>query len=545
MDKKIIGFLSLEVLIVFLMSLAYLPQEFSFVFLLIFFLGIIVLDDLDSLLLFILSIPFFVVFPPSSLSDAMSVWRFAVIILFLKIFLTSAGARKIFNEIRKKKLKGIEDFGQRFSVLLKEIKKANYYKILIPLVAFFLIALLSLFSAASAGAGIKKIIFISSAALLFPIIMMAVKEKKDIEKVIRAVFISLLVMLFFGYAQFVASFFVRLYDFWGLWDNYVIQVLYGEKMSVLLSYSNTWFSYYEGTDLPPTLRMFSLMPDSHSFSMLMIMLFAVTLFYFKSSNDKKSRKKYFILMILSLMAIFFSGSRGAWAGWLGALAVALGFYYFGRISKKNKLLRDKRFLSEHDNHRLILVAVSLFAILLPVSSFFLNMNQDAQIVRDGLVVENRGNALLRRTKSIYDFDETSNKGRLQIWKESAVSVAENPLSGVGYGNFSVAIGENVSTTKLGSSAHNIYLDIAVEIGLLGLLFFLLILWYIARKLFDLSYRLKDDNLRFLSGAFLVAFAWLSAYGFFDVVLLNDKVLIILIIIIALLYRAEQLDYKGK
>jgi len=541
MDKKIIRFLSLEVLIAFLMSLGYLPQEFSFAFLSVFCLGILLLDDLEALSLFILSIPFFVVFPPSFFSDAMSVWRVAIIILFLKIFLISGGAKKIFDDIKKKKLKSVGELHRRLFLLLAEIRKTNYYKILVPLAIFLAIALLSLFSAASVGAGIKKIIFISSSLLLFPMVIMAVKNKKDIEKVIKAVFISLLVMLFFGYAQFIATFFVRLYDFWGLWDNYVIQALYGEKTSILLSYSNTWFSYYEGTDLPPTLRMFSLMPDSHSFSMLMIMLFAVTLFYLKSSNDKKNRKKYFILMILSLMAIFFSGSRGAWAGWLGALAVVLGFYYFGRIFKKSRLLRDRKFLNERDNHRLLLAAVSLFVLLLPVSSFFFNLNQDVQIVRDGLVVENRGNALLRRTRSIYDFDETSNKGRLQIWKESAESVVAHPLSGVGYGNFSVAIGENVSTSKLGSSAHNLYLDIAVEIGLLGLLFFLLILWNIAKKLFDLSYGLKDENLRFFAGAFLVAFVWLSAYGFFDVVLLNDKVLMIFVLIIALLYRAEQLD----
>ena len=55
-----------------------------------------------------------------------------------------------------------------------------------------------------------------------------------------------------------------------------------------------------------------------------------------------------------------------------------------------------------------------------------------------------------------------------------VSISEQPFLGVGFGNFNYVLGENASALKKGSSAHSIYFDIAAEVGILGLIIFLLL-----------------------------------------------------------------------
>ena len=73
-----------------------------------------------------------------------------------------------------------------------------------------------------------------------------------------------------------------------------------------------------------------------------------------------------------------------------------------------------------------------------------------------------------RIKSIIDFGETSNSQRIEIWKASLESIKNRPLLGVGIGNFPVVLNQNIFLARAGSSAHNIYLHIASEMGILTL-----------------------------------------------------------------------------
>ena len=63
--------------------------------------------------------------------------------------------------------------------------------------------------------------------------------------------------------------------------------------------------------------------------------------------------------------------------------------------------------------------------------------------------------------------ETSNSGRIYIWKQSLESVIASPVFGVAIGNYPVILNQDVSLAKAGSSAHNLFLQIAAEIGLIG------------------------------------------------------------------------------
>lgn len=132
---------------------------------------------------------------------------------------------------------------------------------------------------------------------------------------------------------------------------------------------------------------------------------------------------------------------------------------------------------------------------------------------------------------------------MEIWRDSAFSITKHPVLGIGIGNFPLALSEKIGTAKLGASAHNIYLDIAVEMGLFGAAIFLWLLYRIFEKLFLLSRKFKEEKFRLLAFSFLVYFIWIFTYGFFDVVILNDKVLTFVVIVLAVLYKMEDLEEK--
>ena len=106
----------------------------------------------------------------------------------------------------------------------------------------------------------------------------------------------------------------------------------------------------------------------------------------------------------------------------------------------------------------------IFALSFPVSSFIMAKSYHGR----------RGTLAFKRAKSIVDLEELSVKSRMGIWKVSLNSVLKHPILGVGIGNYPVVLGEEISAAKKGASAHNLYLDVASEMGLLGLIALLLI-----------------------------------------------------------------------
>jgi len=63
-----------------------------------------------------------------------------------------------------------------------------------------------------------------------------------------------------------------------------------------------------------------------------------------------------------------------------------------------------------------------------------------------------GFSFFERTRSMFDFMETSVKGRLEIWQRTIDSIIIHPFFGVGIGNYPLILNEGLYTAKMGSSA---------------------------------------------------------------------------------------------
>jgi len=502
MSKNIVILLT-ELVAVFLMVFNILPREASFFVIGLLFFYFIFSPLEDSLWVFIVSIPLFVALPITENFDTMASWRILLVILFLVLFFKQG----ISISLIKNK------FGKW---RLKEQKNYKHYQMEYLKGIFLLIAVISLFVADDLFIGIKKILFLVNIFLLYIIIRNVVhRNKKALPKIINAMKVAIGLVLGAGFLQLIMVFFMNLHKFWYLWDRNVISVFYGMDLSNLLSYSNTWFSYYSYQ--LPTLRMFSIFPDSHSFAFFCILAipFFLTAIFIRKKNTKKKTIFLYLALICCLLAILFSGSRGAWVSAFGVFLICL-------------------FLITKKQIQLVLGCFIIFFLLFPIASAILFMPQYIELGRESL----SNVSLFERAKSIMDFVETSIKGRLEIWRRTTDSIIIRPLLGVGIGNFPSILNEDLSFSKRGSSAHNLYLDFAAEIGIFGLFVLLAIFWKILKRswyFFTKKIQSNNSYLNIWVGFFIIAFLWILGYSLFDVVLLNDKVLLFFVANIAILY----------
>jgi len=515
----------IEVSAVFLAVFGVLPRGVVWVSTTIMVLYFIFAKIEDSLILFILSIPLFVALPITASFDTMANWRILLTILFLVWFFKKGYIKAFFKQ---------------GTCCVPKIKiNSNLTKFVL---LFLFIAFLSIFVATSSIAAIKKLLFLMNIFLLFPIIQGVAKDETQKARIIKAGTWAVVIILIVGFSQLISGFFAPLYNFWQWWANHVITVFYGNNLSELLKVSNTWFSYYP--DSPPTLRMFSLFPDAHSFAMFIIigLIFLTYLLtrlkpVHESLSGFRARKRawptlvggakgetlsearwdsrgklkdlcIWLFTILAFLALISSGSRGVW---LSAIIPFIGAIFF-LVFKKEKIFKS------------FLLMLIIFALSFPVSSLLLsNSRQDGE---DATLA-------FKRAKSIADLEELSVKSRLGIWKASFQSILKHPLLGVGIGNYPIVLGEDISAAKKGASAHNLYLDVASETGLLGLAAFLFVFW----EVLNMSWKSrKKENYAWI---FLFFFIWISLYNLFDVVLFNDKVLLIFMVALSLLYSFKE------
>ena len=568
--KRVFLFVAIECLAVFAIYTGALDREASF---LIFGGVVLILTFLpieEGLTFFIFSIPLFIALPINQNFDNFAAWRIITPYLFV-MWLIKHKINPIFFSLKETK----EIIG----------KILNFEWCII---IFMFVAIASLFVAESPGFGLRKIIFLGNVFPLYIVIRSLTVKKETRSLIFFSILGAGLISVFVGFIQFISIQFTSLFEFWKHWVQWVIPIFYGNSLAVLLEKSNTWFSYYPAS--PPTLRLFSVFPDSHSFGLFSLLSACAALILFKL-RENKNRFVFLIFWGILSLNIYLSGTRGLWLAvlplifavmlvylltnnrfhrtkqffgvFLLSFTVCILFIYFilnklalsvafGACNPTPFLCTDIVVKAYQFPYSLWIIITALCAagiilllsfllavrfkifgnfllpktMLLPLFMFLLLLPVSSAIIAHahGKGVNSEDETLLlARASSILDITEESNKARIDIWKITASSILKYPLLGVGIGNYAKVLDENIDASKRGASAHNLYLDFAAETGLVGggliVGFFALLILY-ANKLFNTS-----DN-RILGAIFGIYFIWIALYNFFDVVLINDKVLLL-------------------
>jgi putative inorganic carbon (hco3(-)) transporter len=158
-------------------------------------------------------------------------------------------------------------------------------------------------------------------------------------------------------------------------------------------------------------------------------------------------------------------------------------------------------------------------------------------------------SFLNRVLSIFiSYDHSSNSFRLHVWKACLHMIADNPIFGVGVGSkvFYLAYGIYMDAKYSALGAYSLFLETAVEMGLIGLAALLALIYFIGeaggtsfKKLLKVnkpgvqtSEESKENIIATL--VLLLGLAGLLADSFFDIVILRPQVQIILWMLVALL-----------
>lgn len=447
----------------------------------------------ESLLLLILSIPFYVVVPNSKF-DSLPMWRILYPALFLVWFVRD----------RKFKIKGI--------IFLPWDKYLGWFAV----VGLILGLVFGQFRLEA----IKQLLFWLNIYCFYIVLINTLKNKQQIFEIIRYVIWSLTIIIAFGFSQLIGTFLTDINTFWVYWDNNISRLYYGAGFASVALYSNSWFSYSGGL---PELRMFSIMPDSQSFAY--ICFIALCMGTALTYDVFKHIKKWLWSGIrFAALGMILSGTRAVWVGMVAPfLAVAIAYY-------KN--------FQKHLAKKFLWPFIIIF-VLFAGSPF---INEGLAYVQVQKFHEN----FLSRAESIYNLNETSNQGRIAMWKNSFLFAANHPL-GVGLGNFIVSfntvqkgesynqvasqINKRYNLPAADVSAHSLYLQVLVETGIIGFVIFILFwvsiikyFWHFIRH-----YEKKEDFLVYFVAQALLMVLWILLAAVFDITLLNDKVLMYFLI----------------
>ncbi|MDP2648057.1 MAG: O-antigen ligase family protein [Candidatus Yanofskybacteria bacterium] len=454
----------------------------------------------ESAVFFVRSIPLFIAIPLTAGYDALNMWRLMSLVIFGKWLVLKYPFDFQFGPWKRRRL-------------------------LISILVLFAMSLLSLSAAPEFGTALKRIIYFLNLSLIGIVIYDVARQEGTARRLAANIAVPIVIVTLAGFIQLGMAYSMDIFQFVDIWVHTVERNLFGSAWAEIALKANTWFAYY-GDQL--SLRMFSLFPDSHSFPIFILLglpaVLAISLKGLVAKADSLrglffSRARLLVVFVpFVLLAALLSGTRGIWAAVIGVILFALALIY---IFKRQGVEQARRRLFIYLSTFLV-----LFFLLFPVAY--------GVFVSDQFQARKSDAALFRkRVRSIIDIAETSNKERIRIWTLSLKSIASHPFLGRGIGNFPVVLNQDIGLGKAGSSAHNLYLHIAAEMGLLALVAALYALWLVIKKIYDNFRATKDPVLLIYNGSLLLFLPWVLIYSLTDVALFDERAFLLFVATIAI------------
>lgn len=468
----------------------------------------------ESVLLVARSIPLFVALPITEHFDSMNMWRIIIALMFARWFFDPVRVRAFIAGVRSLAREARASAQGAFRTAWRA------WRIETLSVALFLIACLSLFGASDLRGGIKRILLFVNLSMLF-FIVRTVATKETFRSIALNVALSGAFVATVGFVQLLLAYTMHIDNFSEFWALTVNTALYGTAWANIAIAANTWFAYYSGTI---HLRMFSSFPDTHSFPLYILMVagFATTLLMFETK--KVVRVALAVLLIVIMFEAVLSGTRGIWA----SIVFSLGFLVFLAVRK----------YATRAELGYAFAPLALFLISLPIAGIIFN---SPQFQFTGTAAERK--VFSERIKSIVDTEETSNQGRIFIWKETAKSIAAHPFLGVGIGNFPVVLALNPTATKAGASAHNLYLNFFAELGILGFIASSILIYELCRRAWQV-FMAYDGVIRFFALNALLYLIWMIWYSMTDVAIFDERAYLLCMILLGTLFAFTRTDKIG-
>jgi O-antigen ligase len=221
-------------------------------------------------------------------------------------------------------------------------------------------------------------------------------------------------------------------------------------------------------------RVFSIIGSPNILGSLMILLIPISISFIFAETKKSKKFLAFLSSLIMLFCLIFTMSRGAWFGLIFALIIYV-------------IIKDKRFI-------IPLIIFSILAVILvpPITT--------------------RINFLFSETY----IEKSSKDGRIYRYINGLEKLKEKPLTGVGIGHFGGAVAEN-NNIKDTYYMDNYVLKTAVEAGIIGLTFFLIMVYNSIIWGFRILKKLKTSEIYFykITQGILAGMCGVIFHNFFE------------------------------
>jgi len=293
------------------------------------------------------------------------------------------------------------------------------------LMIFLLLAALSFFHSTNLLWSARKFLFLLSLFPIFAAVTFVLDSEQKKRTAIRFLIIGATIAAAIGILQFFSQFVFGIHAVYDFMATKVAPIFLGKTFAQAVAAYPSWLVNSNGAVY---MRAIALFPDPHmlSYYLGMLLPFSIALW-----TTAKKYKKYFLLSSLLLAtADIMTFTRGGYVALVVASLVVLPLV--SRAARKKISLGAAIFL--------------LFLFVMP------------------------DNPVAGRFESSFNINEGSNQGRIYNWKEALPIIVAHPL-GVGIGMYPLYV-DPLATYRMPIYAHDLYLDIAAELGIIAAIVFI-------------------------------------------------------------------------
>ena len=367
------------------------------------------------------------------------------------------------------------------------------------LVLFLFFAVLSLGQSFEMDRALRKILVFLSVFPLYFVLTSFAGRKDYAPKIVKALLAGGLIISLAGMLQFFAQFLFGINPLFNFFAKIIAPVFYGNTFATEVVANPSWLVNVGGTTL---LRAFAIFSDPHIFSFYLglIVPIAFSIAMLSKEDLKKAgievNKNFvyltFLLLTLSELLTF---SRGGYLGMAAGFSTLIILFWkrFTRMQRK--------------------ILFSLLSLGIIFVTFI-------------------SSSILTRFLSSFDLAEGSNMERMKNWRQGIDTFSDNLLLGVGIGNYSFYLNPTTAY-RTPIYAHNLYLDLGAELGIVALLTWVSLIGVTIYELYVASRRTQDRMLSYLSLGLIGSLVWYSVHSFFDTSIYAPNILSIFVVIFSL------------
>ena len=352
--------------------------------------------------------------------------------------------------------------------------------------AFLFWASLSFLWAENTAWALRKVAFLLSFFPLFLVFFVALQKPLFRKKIFQGLVIAASAAAFLALVQFFSQFIFGVSKVFAFWVSGVLPFFLGPSLGEAVANYPSLLVNISGVTV---MRASLFFPDPHMFAFFLGMSFPLAL-AFALEKDSQKRGAWIICAGLIFVADLLTFSRGGYVGLIFGLMAFLIPLTWQSLWWKKHLLQTG----------VIVLVVMIGIFVSPIGT---------------------------RLFSSFSQDDTSNVERLRLWQEAAGNIFLRPWLGTGLGNYPLLVKPSADYREP-IYAHNLYLDIALETGLIGLFLFISFLFLGISAAWE-KWRKTQD---FLSLALFSSLLVFVTHAFFETPLFSVHILPLLLLILA-------------